>query len=283
MLCISRFQSKIQNPKSKSILALAAHHYCLRAFAPSRRRTPIMKSRLDTIVARTAGITRIQALGLIRTGKVLSQNGEVLDKPGVRYDDAIPLDIRDGSPYVSRGGQKLAAALDAFQIDPSGKIVVDVGASTGGFTDCLLQRGAARVYAIDVGYGQLAWKLRNDPRVVVRSERTSRNVTPADFTEKPDFFTADCSFISLRLVLPHSLLYFPRERGVVLIKPQFEARRDQVGKGGVVRDPKIHDAVIRKVIESAREFGFTPGRVVPSPLLGPAGNREFLAELTYDG
>ena len=132
-----------------------------------------MKSRLDTIVARTAGITRIQALGLIRTGKVLSQNGEVLDKPGVRYDDAIPLDIRDGSPYVSRGGQKLAAALDAFQIDPSGKIAVDVGASTGGFTDCLLQRGAARVYAIDVGYGQLAWKLRNDPRVVVRSERTS--------------------------------------------------------------------------------------------------------------
>jgi 23S rRNA (cytidine1920-2'-O)/16S rRNA (cytidine1409-2'-O)-methyltransferase len=243
-----------------------------------------MKARLDTIVARTAGITRIQALGLIRTGKVLSQNGEVLDKPGVQYDDAIPLDIRDGSPYVSRGGEKLAAALDAFQIDPSGKIAVDVGASTGGFTDCLLQRDAARVYAIDVGYGQLAWKLRNDPRVVVMERTNIRNVTPADFTEKPDFFTADCSFISLRLVLPPlASLLSAGSAGVVLIKPQFEARRDQVGKGGVVRDPKIHDAVIRKVIESAREFGFTPGRVTPSPLLGPAGNREFLAELTYDG
>ena len=242
-----------------------------------------MKSRLDSIVARLAGVTRTQAQGLIRTGKVLSQNGEVLDKPGVQYDDAITLDIRDGSPYVSRGGEKLAAALDAFQIDPAGHVAIDVGASTGGFTDCLLQRGAAKVYAVDVGYGQLAWKLRNDPRVVVMERTNARALKPEDFVEKPTFFTADCSFISLSLVLsPLASILAPRAIGVVLIKPQFEAGREQVGKGGVVRDPKVHDAVIAKVLESAREFRFTPGRVVASPLLGPAGNREFLAELTLN-
>jgi 23S rRNA (cytidine1920-2'-O)/16S rRNA (cytidine1409-2'-O)-methyltransferase len=243
-----------------------------------------MKSRLDSIVARVAGITRTQAQGLIRTGKVLTPNGDVLDKPGAQYDEEIALDIRDGSPYVSRGGEKLAAALDAFALDPAGKVAIDVGASTGGFTDCLLQRGAARVYAIDVGYGQLAWKLRNDPRVVVMERTNIRNVSPEDLSEQPAFFAADCSFISLALVLPPlASLLAPAAVGVVLIKPQFEAGRAHVGKGGVVRDPKIHDAVIAKVIESAREFGFTPGRVMPSPLLGPAGNREFLAELMYNG
>ncbi len=240
-----------------------------------------MKSRLDSIVARVAGVTRTQAQGLIRTGKVHAQNGDVLDKPGAQYDDAIALDIRDGSPYVSRGGEKLAAALDSFQTDPSGHIAIDVGASTGGFTDCLLQRGAAKVYAVDVGYGQLAWKLRNDPRVVVMERTNVRALNAEDFPDKPTFFTADCSFISLRLVLPPlATILAPRASGIVLIKPQFEAGRGQVGKGGVVRDPKVHDAVIAKVLESAREFGFTPGRVVASPLLGPAGNREFLAELT---
>lgn len=241
-----------------------------------------MKSRLDSIVARVAGVTRTQAQGLIRTGKVHAQNGDVLDKPGAQYDDAIALDIRDGSPYVSRGGEKLAAALDSFQTDPSGHIAIDVGASTGGFTDCLLQRGAAKVYAVDVGYGQLAWKLRNDPRVVVMERTNVRALNAEDFPDKPTFFTADCSFISLRLVLPPlATILAPRASGIVLIKPQFEAGRGQVGKGGVVRDPKVHDAVIAKVLESAWEFGFTPGRVgVASPLLGPAWNREFLAELT---
>ncbi|NUM53196.1 MAG: TlyA family RNA methyltransferase [Candidatus Hydrogenedentes bacterium] len=243
-----------------------------------------MKSRLDSIVARVAGITRTQAQGLIRAGKVLSHHGEVLDKPGAQFDDEIALDIRDGSPYVSRGGDKLAAALDAFALDPTGRIAIDVGASTGGFTDCLLQRGAARVYAVDVGYGQLAWRLRNDPRVVVMERTNVRHITPAAFPIRPNFFTADCSFISLSLVLPRlKLVLDAGALGVVLIKPQFEAGRQHVGKGGVVRDPKVHDAVIQKVLESAREFGFTPGRVVPSPLLGPAGNREFLAELTYIG
>lgn len=242
-----------------------------------------MKSRLDSIVARVAGVTRTQAQGLIRTGKVLSQNGEVLDKPGAQYDDAVILDIRDGSPYVSRGGEKLAAALDEFQIDPSGHVAIDVGASTGGFTDCLLQRGAAKVYAVDVGYGQLAWKLRNDSRVVVMERTNVRALKVEDFAPRPAFFTADCSFISLRLVLPPLAgVLAPNASGVVLIKPQFEAGRAQVGKGGVVRDPKVHDAVIAKVLESAREFGFTPGRVIASPLLGPAGNREFLAELTLN-
>ena len=228
-----------------------------------------------------AGVTRTQAQGLIRTGKVLSQNGEVLDKPGAQYDDEIVLDIRDGSPYVSRGGEKLAAALDAFQIDPAGHVAIDVGASTGGFTDCLLQRGATKVYAVDVGYGQLAWKLRNDSRVVVMERTNVRALTPEDFPERATFFTADCSFISLRLVLPPlTSVLAPGASGIVLIKPQFEAGREQVGKGGVVRDTRVHDAVIAKVLESAREFGFAPGRVVASPLLGPAGNREFLAELT---
>ncbi|MBM3289450.1 MAG: TlyA family RNA methyltransferase [Candidatus Hydrogenedentes bacterium] len=241
-----------------------------------------MKSRLDTIVARLAGVTRTQAQALVRAGKVLSRNGDVLDKPGAQFDDAIELDIRDGSPYVSRGGEKLAAALDEFDLDPAGVVAIDIGASTGGFTDCLLQRGVARVYAVDVGYGQLAWKLRTDPRVVVMERTNIRNVTAADFADRPAFFAADCSFISLCLVLPPlALVLAPGARGVVLIKPQFEAGRGQVGKGGVVRDPAVHDAVIRKVIESARELGFTPGRVMPSPLLGPAGNREFLAELTY--
>lgn len=242
-----------------------------------------MKSRLDTIVARVAGVTRTQAQGLIRTGKVLSQNGEVLDKPGAQYDDEIVLDIRDGSPYVSRGGEKLAAALDAFQINPNGHVAIDVGASTGGFTDCLLQQGATKVYAVDVGYGQLAWKLRNDPRVVVMERTNVRALKPENFPERATFFTADCSFISLRLVLPSlASVLAPGAVGVVLIKPQFEAGREQVGKGGVVRDSKVHDAVIAKVLESAREFGFTPGRVIASPLLGPAGNREFLAELTLN-
>lgn len=226
----------------------------------------------------------MQAQGLIRAGKVLTPNGEVLDKPGSQFDDGIALEIRNDSRYASRGGEKLAFALKTFQIHLNGQIAIDVGASTGGFTDCLLQHGAARVYAVDVGYGQLAWRLRNDPRVVVMERTNIRHFTPASLPDRPNFFTADCSFISLSLVLPRlKLVLETGALGVVLIKPQFEAGREHVGKGGVVRDPKVHDAVIEKVLESAREFGFATGRVVPSPLLGPAGNREFLAELAYIG
>lgn len=240
-----------------------------------------MKVRLDSIVARRGGITRTQAQGLIRAGKVLASDGTVLDKPGLQIDEDTPLDIRESARFVSRGGEKLVAALDAFGLDITGRVAIDVGASTGGFTDCLLQRGASRVYAVDVGYGQLAWKLRSDPRVVVMERTNIRHVTPGDLPEQPDFFTADCSFISLRLVLPplHALLA-PGATGIVLIKPQFEAGREHVGKRGVVREPAVHEAVVASVLDSAREFGYTTGRTMPSPLLGPEGNREFLAELS---
>ena len=159
-----------------------------------------------------------------------------------------------------------------------------MGASTGGFTDCLLQRGAARVYAVDVGYGQLAWKLRQDPRVVVMERTNARHLTADDLPERPDFFTIDCSFISLRIILPAVRpLISETARGIALVKPQFEAGRKQVGKGGVVRDADVHTRVVEEVLETARELGFTETAVVPSPLLGPAGNREFLAYLAVCG
>jgi 23S rRNA (cytidine1920-2'-O)/16S rRNA (cytidine1409-2'-O)-methyltransferase len=217
---------------------------------------------------------------MILTGKVYTPDGQKLDKPGQRVDPDTALDIRQESRYVSRGGDKLAAAIEAFGLNPAGCIAIDVGASTGGFTDCLLQHGVAGVYAVDVGYGQLAWKLRQDPRVTVMERTNIRTARAADFPARPDFFTVDCSFISLRLVLTAlKPLVAPRARGIVLVKPQFEARREHVGKGGVVRDDAVHERVIAEVADAARHLGFSPGRVIPSPLLGPAGNREFLMEL----
>lgn len=236
------------------------------------------KERLDILVQRQAAVTRSKAQGLIRAGQVFGPGGERLDKPGLRFPEDIVLDVREGPAYVSRGGDKLAAAFDAFPLDVAGKVAIDVGASTGGFTDCLLQHGAAKVYAVDVGYGQLAWKLRQDPRVVVMERCNIRHLTPDRLPERPVFFTADCSFISLRLVLPPLLaLLSDAPEGVVLIKPQFEAGRGQVGKGGVVRDEEVHQQVIEDVLECARGLGFPQTDVIPSPLLGPAGNREFLA------
>ena len=239
-----------------------------------------MKERLDIIVSRVAGVTRSRAQGMILTGMVYSQDGEKLDKPGVRLPEDTPIEIRDEPPFVSRGGEKLAAALDAFALDVTGLVTIDVGASTGGFTDCLLQRGAARVYAVDVGYGQLAWKLRQNLRVVVMERTNIRHVQPEDLPERPAFFVADCSFISLKLVLPPiKALVMPDAVGVVLVKPQFEAGRSAVGKGGVVRDSAVHDSVLAEVAAAARDLGFSSERVIPSPLLGPAGNKEFLMEL----
>jgi 23S rRNA (cytidine1920-2'-O)/16S rRNA (cytidine1409-2'-O)-methyltransferase len=238
------------------------------------------KERLDTLVQRQAGVSRSKAQGLIQTGNVYNAKGEKLDKPGMRLPEDTVLDIREEPRYVSRGGEKLEAALEAFGLDVTGAVALDVGASTGGFTDCLLQHGAARVYAVDVGYGQLAWKLRQDPRVVVLERTNIRTLTPDRLPERPDFFTIDCSFISLRLVLPAVKALVTRDaRGVALIKPQFEAGKEQVGKGGVVRDRSVHERVIEEVLETAREVGFSAPAVVPSPLLGPAGNREFLAFL----
>jgi 23S rRNA (cytidine1920-2'-O)/16S rRNA (cytidine1409-2'-O)-methyltransferase len=243
-------------------------------------RNPIPdKERLDILVQRQANVTRSKAQGLIQTGNVFTQDGQRLEKPGMRLPIDSPLEIRGEQKYVSRGGHKLEAAIDAFALAIDGKIAIDVGASTGGFTDCLLQRGATRVYAVDVGYGQLAWKLRQDPRVVV-IERT--NIRELDqLPERPDFFTVDCSFISLRLVLaPLKKLLAKNAEGVILIKPQFEAGKDKVGKGGVIRDEAVHADVVRQVTQDAVDLGFHVRAIIESPLLGPAGNKEFLAYLT---
>ncbi|HNR31188.1 MAG TPA: TlyA family RNA methyltransferase [Candidatus Hydrogenedentes bacterium] len=237
------------------------------------------KQRLDMLVQQQAGVSRSRAQGLIRAGQVWFGN-ERLDKPGLHLPEDSILDIRAQPRFVSRGGDKLEAAFEAFAIDVTDRVAIDVGASTGGFTDCLLQHGAARVYAVDVGYGQLAWKLRQDPRVVVLERTNIRHLTRDRLTDPPAFFTVDCSFISLRLVLPPLVeLLAANPEGVVLIKPQFEAGRDQVGKGGVVRDEEVHEQVIAQVREAARQVGFARIDVIPSPLLGPAGNREFLAYL----
>jgi 23S rRNA (cytidine1920-2'-O)/16S rRNA (cytidine1409-2'-O)-methyltransferase len=238
------------------------------------------KERLDVIVQKRLGVSRSKAQGLIQTGYVYDAAGQKLDKPGLRLDAAAELDIRGEDPYVSRGGHKLEGALKAFGFNPAGRICIDVGASTGGFTDCLLQHGALRVYAVDVGYGQLAWELRRDERVVVLERTNIRNMKPNDLPEAPDAFVADCSFISLRLVLPPLReLLTPGAEGIVLIKPQFEAGREQVGSGGVVRDERVRDQVVSDVLASAEELGFRRLGVVQSPLLGPAGNAEFLAWL----
>lgn len=236
--------------------------------------------RLDILVQQQAGVSRAKAQGLIRAGQVFREDGVRLDKPGAQVAEDTALTIRQRPRYVSRGGDKLEAAFEAFSLEVAGQVAMDVGTSTGGFTDCLLQHGAARVYAVDVGYGQLAWELRRDSRVVVLERCNIRHLTPEQLPERPVFFTADCSFISLRLVLPPLMrLLSECPSGVVLIKPQFEAGREQVGKGGVVRDEGTHQAVVDQVREVARGLGFTQIDVIPSPLLGPAGNREFLAYL----
>jgi 23S rRNA (cytidine1920-2'-O)/16S rRNA (cytidine1409-2'-O)-methyltransferase len=194
--------------------------------------------------------------------------------------------VRTPLPYVSRGGQKLAAALHAFGVEVADKVAVDVGASTGGFTDCLLQEGAGRVFAIDVGYGQLAWKLRSDARVVVLERTNIRHLTQLPEAVLADLGVIDASFISLALVLPATLnLLTAAGQVVALIKPQFEAGQEDVGKGGVVRDAKIHQRVLQETFELAASLGLTVAGLIASPLLGPAGNVEFLIWLrrTPDG
>jgi len=238
------------------------------------------KIRLDELVQRRAGVSRSKAQGLIRTGYVRGRDGETLDRPGRTVPADLDIVIDEGPPYVSRGGLKLEAALDGFHLDVTGRIALDAGASTGGFTDCLLQRGAAKVYAVDVGYGQLDWKLRQDPRVIVMERTNIRHLTADQLGETPDFFSADCSFISLKLVLPAIRAVVSKDaEGVVLIKPQFEAGRNEVGKGGVVRDTAVHERVIEDIRRDAERIGFEVHGVISSPLEGPAGNREFLAHL----
>lgn len=245
--------------------------------------TPRKKIRLDELVQRRAGVSRTKAQGLIHTGMVKTADGKRLDRPGQSVTADLELVIEASQRFVSRGGSKLEAALTAFPVHVEGRIAIDVGASTGGFTDCLLQHGAAKVYAVDVGYGQLDWTLRQDPRVVVLERTNIRHLDPALLPDRPALFTVDCSFISLRLILqPLAALLARPAEGVILIKPQFEAGRDQVGKGGVVRDPEIHAQVVESVRETAESLGYTVAGVLQSPLEGPAGNKEFLAHLRLE-
>lgn len=237
------------------------------------------KQRLDqALVERGLAESRAKAQALILAGLVFSGTRR-LDKAGDTVAADQPLEVRGRDhPWVSRGGVKLAHALDHFAIDPKGLAVLDVGASTGGFTDVALTRGAARVYAVDVGHGQLAWKLRTDPRVVVLERTNARNLTAIEVPEPIDLIVCDASFIGLRTVLPAALgLAAPGARLVALIKPQFEVGRGRVGKGGVVRDPALHDVVCATIRDwLAGEAGWEVLGIEPSPILGPEGNIEFL-------
>lgn len=240
------------------------------------------KDRLDRLVqARGLADSRHKAQALIVAGQVLV-NDQVADKAGRQYPADCLIRLKDKPcPYVSRGGLKLEKGLDYFNIDPAGLTCADIGASTGGFTDCLLQRNAAMVYAIDVGYGQLAWQLRNDPRVVVMERTNARYLTPDDLTDPIDLAVIDAAFISLKLLLPPLLPLFRAQKEIIaLIKPQFEAGRDKIGKGGVVRDPETHQAIINDIIDFTAGLGLTGKGVTPSPILGPKGNKEFLIHLT---
>jgi 23S rRNA (cytidine1920-2'-O)/16S rRNA (cytidine1409-2'-O)-methyltransferase len=233
------------------------------------------KIRLDALLVQR-GLTesRSQAQALVLAGQV-RVNGQAASKPGVQVPADAQVTVLQRLPYASRGGLKLAAALDAFRVSVAGAVCADVGASTGGFTDCLLQRGAARVYAIDVGYGQLAWKLRQDERVVVMERTNARYL--ASLPERVGIVTVDASFISLKLLLPAIVAWLaPGADVVALIKPQFEAGRVQVGKGGVVRDPAVHGQVLEKVAGYAMAHGLGVRGVIRSPIVGPAGNVEFL-------
>jgi 23S rRNA (cytidine1920-2'-O)/16S rRNA (cytidine1409-2'-O)-methyltransferase len=239
------------------------------------------RERLDKLlVDRGLTTSRERARALILAGQVVV--GEhAIDKAGTKVDIDVAIRVKgDDLPFVSRGGLKLAHALEVFVVDVAGRTAIDVGASTGGFTDCLLQRGVARVYAVDVGYGQLAWKLRGDPRVVCMERTNIRQLTPEILGASPDLAVIDASFISLDKVLPPTLvLLAPEAEVVALIKPQFEVGKGQVGKGGIVRDPGQHAAVIERIRSEAGKLGCTVLGVTDSPLLGQKGNREFLIHL----
>lgn len=225
---------------------------------------------------------KAQALIIIGGVKV---NGQIMRKPGQKIrEDAFIEIITPPCPYVSRGGIKLEGAIKGFSINVEGKVCLDVGASTGGFTDCLLQHGAKRVYAVDVGWGQLHWKLRNDPRVICLEKRNIRYLPKEEIPEEVDLVTIDTSFISLKLVIP-AVLKFLKEKAEILalIKPQFEVGKGEVGKGGVVRDPEKHKRVIEEIWTFSQNLGLHPVGVMESPILGPKGNKEFFIYLIKDG
>ncbi len=245
----------------------------------------VNKERLDVLLVKRGLVeTREKAKTTLMAGLVLV-NGQKIDKAGTMVkEDAELRVLGDALPYVSRGGLKLEKAMETFDISMEGKVAADIGASTGGFTDCALQRGAVKVFAIDVGYGQLAWKLRSDPRVVNMERTNIRYVRPEDIGELLDFASIDVAFISLTKVLePARALLKATGEIVALIKPQFEAGRGNVGKKGVVRDPEIHREVIRAVIDYSREIGFIPKGLTFSPIKGPEGNIEYLVHLAQSG
>lgn len=242
-----------------------------------------IKKRLDVLLTeRGHADSRTKAQAIIMSGLVYVE-GQKADKPGVSYEENIDIEVRSGNtcPYVSRGGLKLEKALRDFGVNPQGYVCSDSGASTGGFTDCLLQQGASKVFAIDVGYGQLDWKIRSDPRVVVMERTNVRYVTPEQLGEPLDLSVVDVSFISLKIVLP-VIKTFLKESGQVLclIKPQFEAGKDKVGKKGVVRDPETHKEVLDAFVALANELNFRILGLTFSPVKGPEGNIEFLGHLT---
>lgn len=242
------------------------------------------KERLDVLlVSRGLAETRTKAQAIIMSGDVYV-GGQKADKPGMSYEDTVEIEVRgQACPYVSRGGLKLEKALRDFGVDPTGYVCSDSGASTGGFTDCLLQQGAAKVFAIDVGYGQLAWKIRQDPRVVCMERTNIRYVQPEDLGEPLDLSVVDVSFISLKIVLPAiARLLKPTGQVLCLIKPQFEAGKEKVGKKGVVRDPAVHQEVLEHFVALADELGFTIRNLTFSPVKGPEGNIEFLGHLSRE-
>ncbi len=240
-----------------------------------------MKERLDVLlVQRGLAPSREKAKAMIMEGNVFVA-GQREDKAGTSFDDKAEIEVRGNTlKYVSRGGLKLEKAIENFAIDLTDKICMDIGASTGGFTDCMLQNGAGKVYAVDVGYGQFAWKLRQDARVVCMEKTNIRYVTPEDISEVLDFASVDVSFISLTKVLPAAKELL-REQGemICLIKPQFEAGREKVGKKGVVREPFIHQEVIEKIIAFSRKIGFGVCGLDFSPIRGPEGNIEYLIHI----
>ena len=243
-----------------------------------------IKKRLDVLLVEQGyADSRTKAQAIIMSGQVYV-DGQKADKPGMSFDETLPIEVRGAAcPYVSRGGLKLEKALRDFGVDPTGFVCSDSGASTGGFTDCLLQQGASKVFAIDVGYGQLDWKIRSDPRVVVMERTNVRYVTPEQLGEPLDLSVVDVSFISLKIVLPVIKTFLkPSGQVLCLIKPQFEAGKEKVGKKGVVRDPQVHKEVLDNFVALAKSLDFTILGLTFSPVKGPEGNIEFLGHLTRE-
>ena len=244
-----------------------------------------VKKRLDVLLVEQGyAENRTKAQAIIMSGNVYVE-GQKADEPGTSFEETVAIEVRGAAcPYVSRGGLKLEKALRNFGVDPTGYVCSDSGASTGGFTDCLLQQGASKVFAIDVGYGQLDWKIRSDPRVVVMERTNVRYVTAEQLGEPLDLSVIDVSFISLRIVLPVIKTFLKPEKGQVLclIKPQFEAGKEKVGKKGVVREPSVHKEVLDGFVDLTKEIGFTILGLTFSPVKGPEGNIEFLAHLTLE-